>query len=73
MTINLDWPQLPVLSFWKVDKGWLASGGNVKTFEGYKHVNFEVASSSSFRDIPKNHFVTAAAADIDDRYKRKRV
>ena len=38
-------------------------------------VNFEVASSNSFRDIRKNHFMTAAAeapADIDDSIKRKR-
>ena len=33
-------------------------------------VNLEVASSSSFRDIPKNHFLTAAEADIDDRIMR---
>ena len=42
-------------------------------------VNFEIASSNSFRDTPKNHFVTAAeaaaaaAADINDSIKRKRV
>ena len=37
-------------------------------------VNFEVANSSGFRDIKKNHFVTAAeAADIDDSIKRKRI
>ena len=41
-------------------------------------VNFEVASSNSFRDIQKNHFVTAAEAaeeeaDIDDSIKRKRI
>ena len=39
-------------------------------------VNLEVASSNSFRDIKKNHFVTAAvaeaAADVDDSIKRKR-
>ena len=30
-------------------------------------VNFEVAGPNIFRDIrKKNHFVTAAAADIDD-------
>ena len=36
-------------------------------------LNFEVASSSSFQDIKKNHFVTAeeaAAADIDDSIMR---
>ena len=32
---------------------------------GYVVVNFEVASSNSFRDIQTNHFVTATA-DIDD-------
>ena len=35
--------------------------------------NFDIASSSSFRDIQKNHFVTAAEADIDDIIKRKRI
>ena len=44
------------------------------TIEGYAVVNFEVTSFSSFRDIKKNYFVTAAeaAADIDDSIKRKR-
>ena len=42
------------------------SGENVKTVEGYAVLNFEVASSSNFRDIKKNYFVTAAEADIDD-------
>ena len=28
------------------------SGENVKTIEGYAMLNFEVGSSSSFRDIP---------------------
>ena len=47
------------------------SGRNVN---GYIAVNFEVASSNSFLDLPKNHFVTAeAAADIDDSTKRKRI
>ena len=37
-------------------------------------LNFEVASFSTFQDIPtKNHFVTAAEADIDDSMKRKRI
>ena len=38
-------------------------------------LNFEVASSSSFGDLRKNHFVTAAAlaAYIDDSIKRKRI
>ena len=31
---------------------------------------FEVASFGSFRDIPKNHFVSEAA-DIDDSIKQK--
>ena len=49
------------------------SGQNVKTTEGYLGVNFELATFHSFRDIQKNHFVTAAeAADIDDTIKRKR-
>ena len=42
------------------------SSRNAKTVEGYVLVHFEVASS--FRDIPKNHFMT----DIDDSIKRKR-
>ena len=51
------------------------SGEHVKITEGYALLNVEVASSSSFRDIQKNHFVTAAeeAADIDDNIKRKRI
>ena len=49
------------------------SGESVKTIEGYAVLNFEVASSNSFRDIKKNHFVTAAAADIDDSIKQKRL
>ena len=48
------------------------SGRNVKTVAGSLVANFEVASSNSFRDIKKNHFVTAAAAEIDDSIKRKR-
>ena len=32
--------------------GDVASGGNVKTMEGYVTVNFEVASSSTFGDRP---------------------
>ena len=38
-------------------------------------LNFEVASISSFRDIPTNHFVIAEAAapDIDDSIKRKSI
>ena len=35
-------------------------------------VNFEVASSSSFRG-DKNHFVTAAEADTDDSINSKMV
>ena len=49
------------------------SGRNVKTMEGYLVINFEVASSNSFQDIKKNHFVMAPAkADIDASIKRKR-
>ena len=32
------------------------SSRTVKTMEGYVVVNFEVAGSNSFRDIPKNTF-----------------
>ena len=32
------------------------SGGGVKTIEGYVVLKFEVASSNSFRDIPKKSF-----------------
>ena len=42
----------------------------MKTVERYTVLNFEVARFSSFRDVPKNHFVTA---DIDDSIKRKRI
>ena len=49
-------------------------GRNEKTIVGYVVANFEVAISYSFRDIKKNHLVTAeAAADIDDNIKRKRI
>ena len=51
----------------------VTSDGNVKTLEGYAMLNFQVASFSSFRDIQKNNFVTAVAADIDDSIKRKRI
>ena len=45
---------------------WACPGESVKTIEGYAVLNFDVASSNSFRDIfKKKHFVTAAA-DIDD-------
>ena len=58
--------------------GGVIYGENVKTIEGYRAVNFEneVASSNSFWDIQKNHFVTAAdaaSADIDDSIMRKRI
>ena len=53
--------------------GDVLSGENVKTIEGFAVLNFEVAGFSSFRDIPKNHFVTAAEAHIDDSIKRKRI
>ena len=39
---------------------------------GYIVVLFEFASSNTFRDIPKNHFVTAEV-DIYDSIKRKRI
>ena len=51
------------------------SSRNVKIMEGCLVINFEVFSSRSFRDLKKNHFVTAAeaaVADIDDSIKRKR-
>ena len=53
--------------------GDIISGEIVKIVERYAMLNLEVASFSTFRDIQKNHFVTAAeaAADIDDRIKRK--
>ena len=53
--------------------GDVISGDSVKTVQDYVVLNFEVASLSSFRDIHKNHFVTAAKADIDDIIKRKRI
>ena len=42
--------------------------------EGHLVINFEGASSNSFRYIPQNHLVTAAeaAADIDVIIRRKR-
>ena len=49
---------------------------------GYPVVNFEIASSSSFRDIKRNQlydhvinyiFVTAAKAGIDDSIQRKHI
>ena len=44
----------------------------MKTIECYAVINFEDASFSSFLDILKNHFVTAAAeAGIDDSIMRK--
>ena len=49
--------------------GDVISGEKVKTIESYAWLNFEVAISSSFRDIKKNHFVTAV--DINDSIKRK--
>ena len=47
--------------------GDVISGGNVNTIESYAGLNFEIASFSSFQDIKKKHFVTAAA-DIDDNW-----
>ena len=49
------------------------SGRDVNSIEGYPVANFEVASCNIFRDIKKNHFVTAAAAGIDDSIRRKRI
>ena len=45
---------------------------------GYVVVHFEVASSSSFQDIPRKSFGDGggggtAAVDIDDSIKRKRI
>ena len=40
------------------------SAETVKTVEGHAVLNFEAATFSSFRDVKKNHFVTAAAADL---------
>ena len=50
----------------------------MKTNDGYAVLNFEVDNFSSFRDIKKNHFVTAEAvavtvADIDDNIEWKRI
>ena len=41
---------------------YVISGWNFKTVECYIAVNFEVISSSCFRDIRKHHFVTSAVA-----------
>ena len=49
------------------------SGRNVKSIDGYLVVDLDVASSNRFRYILKNHFVTAAAADIDDSITQKRI
>ena len=40
--------------------GVVMSSENVRTIKCYAGLNFEVAISSSFRDIPKSYFVTAA-------------
>ena len=40
--------------------GDVISGDNVKTIKGYALLNFEVASFSSYRDIPKNHHFVMA-------------
>ena len=42
----------------------------VKTIEGYVVVDFEVVISYSFRDIKKNHFVTAEAEAIEQHYAK---
>ena len=39
---------------------------NVETTEGYLVINFEVPSSSGFRDIQKNHIVTAEAIALSE-------
>ena len=40
------------------------SGRNVKTIEGYEVLNFENASSSSFKSFQKDHFVTVKSATV---------
>ena len=40
--------------------GDVISSNIIKTIAGYAVLNFEVASSSSFQDILKIHFLTAA-------------
>ena len=50
--------------------GYVISGENVKTIEGYGVLNFEVASFIVSEIFKKIHFVTV---DIDDNVKRKRV
>ena len=48
------------------------SGRNVRTMEGYLAINFEVATSNSFRDIQNESFRVgdaAAEADIDNSIK----
>ena len=54
---------------------WCNFRSTCKDCRGQLRGNFEVASSNSFRDIKKHHFVTAAAesaADMDDSIKWKR-
>ena len=52
----------------------VVSGRNVKTIEGYLVANFEVSLALTVSEIlKKNHFVTAAEANIDDSIKRKRI
>ena len=50
----------------------VVSGRNVKTIESYPVINFEVASSIVSEIFKTNHFVTSAAADIDDSIKPNR-
>ena len=72
-TLEMDWYKHVCTICCRPDVAYdVVSGQNVKTVEGYLAVNFEVASSNIFRDIQRNHFVTAeAAADIDDSIRRK--
>ena len=55
--------------------GDVISGDNVKTKNGYAVLNFELATSNSFRDNQKkqNNFVKAEADIDDDSIKRKRI
>ena len=52
--------------------GDVISRENMKTLESYAALNFEVASFSSFRDIPPK-IISFRLADIDDSIKRKRI
>ena len=52
-----------VICWWPVVDDDVISGRNVKTIEGYIALNFEVASSSSFRDFPKRLFCDGEVSD----------